>query len=610
MAWMVVRSFAVSIAIALAGTSPSLAQTSGRPVQGEPSTSPQYERITYLIGQLADQARLSEDVAFAVRAQAQAASLLWGYDRDRSREIYRRAFETVGVKSSGRWSESARAALTVAERQQLRAELLGQIVSRDAELAEQLARALVDSVPDCPRGSPAADCATQSQSSAAAGDSSNGPVEQRELLISLALQLAERDPQRAMAMGQLSIASGISPNLPRLLLMMRSKDAALADLLFSSAVARLEKVERVALADIQSLGRYLVALSSPAAREPVNRSIVIQFINLAFSCITTGGASPVADEAAPKQASRIDESSALYFICRQLSELCARFMPDRADELQRKLTEIAESVSAGHVFEQPRAAATAPVEIAREARLADDDAERDRLTARAALAWLAKGEIRDALAAALRVSEPAMRDRVLVQILRRNLTTNSLDDALAIAYRIEDGTERVDALVTLAGAALKSGVISRATELLNEAEKAASGLRPLSARARCMLKIAGAFSSFDLVRGFEVTQSAVKAINDAARLGDDTSLRSSEAGQGSGASGKMSLDQLHEAGLEQLLTALARSDFERALYLAQQIAAKETSVAAQLAVCRGGLSQQTAQRASQADGDDRPAELP
>jgi hypothetical protein len=72
----------------------------------------------------------------------------------------------------------------------------------------------------------------------------------------------------------------------------------------------------------------------------------------------------------------------------------------------------------------------------------------------------------------------------------------------------------------------------------------------------------------------------------------------------------MSLDQLHEAGLEQVLTALARSDFERALYLAQQIATKETSVAAQLAVCRGGLSQQAAQLSPQADSADRGGDLP
>jgi hypothetical protein len=610
MAWIVVRSFAVSIAIALAGNCLSLAQTSGRPAPSEPPAGPQYERITYLIGQLADQARTSEDIAFAVRAQAQAASLLWGHDRDRAREIYRRAFETIGIKSSGKRSGPGGPALTDVERQQLRSELLGEIVTRDAELAEQLARALADSGPDCSGGSPANDCAAASLSTAAAGDSPFRGVEQRELLISLALQLADRDPQRAMAMGQLSIASGISPNLPRLLLLMRSKDAALADLLFSNAVARLEKAERAALTEIQSLGRYLVTLLGPSVREPLNRSTVLRFINLAFSCITRNGASPASDEAASRQTSRLDEPSALYFICRQLSELCVRFMPDRAEELQRKLAELAESVSAGHVFEQPRIVSTAPVEIAREARLADDDAERDRLTARAALAWLAKGEMREAQAAALKVFESGLRDRVLMQILRRNLTANSLDDALAIAHRIEDGTERVDALVTLAGAALRSGIISRATEILNEAEKVASGLRPLEARALCIWKVAGVFSSFDMVRGFEVTQAAVKAVNDAVRLVDNGSLLSLDAGEGSEAPGKMSLDQLHEAGLEQVLTALARSDFERALYLAQQIATKETSVVAQLAVCRGGLSQQSAQLSPQSDSADRGGDLP
>lgn len=66
-------------------------------------------RITLLLAQLADQARLSDDLAFAVRAQSQAATLLWPHDRERSRAIFRQAFQSL-----------ARETLPASERRQLR----------------------------------------------------------------------------------------------------------------------------------------------------------------------------------------------------------------------------------------------------------------------------------------------------------------------------------------------------------------------------------------------------------------------------------------------------------------------------------------------------------
>ena len=50
------------------------------------------DRILPLLAALADQASLSADLTFAVRAQSRAATLLWPYDCKQARAIYRRAF--------------------------------------------------------------------------------------------------------------------------------------------------------------------------------------------------------------------------------------------------------------------------------------------------------------------------------------------------------------------------------------------------------------------------------------------------------------------------------------------------------------------------------------
>src|SRR6185503_4407216 len=98
-------------------------------------------RITSLLERLADEARASDDLAFAVRAQAQAATLLWPRDAGRASSIYRRAFESLatGPAKSGDQKTNAtgssaggpRPELSVARKRQLRSELLNQIAARD-----------------------------------------------------------------------------------------------------------------------------------------------------------------------------------------------------------------------------------------------------------------------------------------------------------------------------------------------------------------------------------------------------------------------------------------------------------------------------------------------
>jgi hypothetical protein len=93
--------------------------------------------------QLADQAVASDNLTFAVRAQSQAAKLLWSQDPARARAIYRRAFQSLlpgassksreGADADTQKSSSIRSTSTV-EKQQVRSELLNQIAARDRSL--------------------------------------------------------------------------------------------------------------------------------------------------------------------------------------------------------------------------------------------------------------------------------------------------------------------------------------------------------------------------------------------------------------------------------------------------------------------------------------------
>jgi hypothetical protein len=568
--------------------------------QQSESIAYQNTRIVSLLEQLADQARSSENLSFAVRAQSLAAKLLWGQEPDRARAIYQRAFLSLprgGSAKTRDTSESADASKaaagrlsSLAEKRRLRIELLNQITTRDPALAEELARSLADPIENTKNGcidSASADCGSPggglSRTSPVA-TSSREESERCELLMSAALQVVDRDPQQAMAFAQMSVALGLSSNLARLLTMLRTVDAERADLLFSNAVARLEQSSQVDLADIHTLGSYLVSVVNSGSKQPLSKPLVVRFLNFAFDQISTC-------ESAAQRGPRRDDSAALYFIGRQLNDLFGRYLPYRLDQLHRYVSDQSEAGPYDNAIDPDAVKVAGPGDTAREAIEAIDPVERDSLYARAALGWLAQAELKDAQTTALKISDTATRDRVLVQIVRRQSSAKRIDDALVLTRRITDETARVELLVMLSSAVRVSKDNLRAAELLDEAATLSLKARPTLDRARALVMIASSFSGFDTVRSFEVLQSAVKAINDLVKQQDESKEEKSGAGSRAKAAPTFTLDELYAASFDSTLAALAKADFESALALARQLPGEEASVIAQLAVCGGGLTE-------------------
>lgn len=608
MAWTVVRSCAASIALVLTG-GVALGQTSQSSAQPDqvPVAFNQYNsRIASRLEQLADQARSSENRAFAVRAQAQAAALLWTQNPEQARQIYRRVFESLAPAASSKNTEQAGRAtkteetsvapvLTASEKRQLRSELLNQITARDPQFAEELARELADSTePSKGACVDSQDC-TSTVASAALTPSvptTRESTERRELLMSAALQVVERDPQQAMAFAQMSVALGISPNLARLLMLLRNADAERADLLFSNALERLQQSPSADLNDIHTLGTYIVSAVNSPAKEPVGKTLVLRFLNFA--------ATQVAQiESTPARRARGDESPALYFIGRQLADLSARYETDHLDYVRRYLRDANDGLSYDQPIDADIMKVSAPGDIAQEARESVDEAQRDSLFARAAIAWLTEGDVKEAQASALRISDGPTRDRVLVQVSRRYASEKRIEDAVDVAQRIGDAAARVDLFVLLSNAAMASRDKARAVELLNEAENCSLKASPSIDRAQALVKTACSFSVIDTVRSFEVLESAVKAINEIIK--QEPKDRRTGIGSRMNIGQSFSLEALCSSSFENTLTALARVDFDRALILAQELAGDEAPVIAQLAVLRGGLEDQPVSQGSSVD---------
>ena len=121
--------------------------------------------------------------------------------------------------------------------------------------------------------------------------------------------------------------------------------------------------------------------------------------------------------------------------------------------------------------------------------------------------------------------------------------------------------------------------IARVVDILTDAEQAFGKAEDGVDKARAMLILAGAAARTDRLRGFDILSSAIAAINHA-----DPDNRSHRATQ----EGDLDPETL---SFDQVFTMLARTDFDRVVQLAQSIDKKEFSVLAQLAICRGVLTQ-------------------
>lgn len=276
----------------------------------------------------------------------------------------------------------------------------------------------------------------------------------------------------------------------------------------------------------------------------------------------------------------------IYFIGRQLAGLFARYLPERLGQFKRKIAALNATNANGRAIVPTLIYASNPNEIVREARTASTAAYRDLLYARSAFAWLARGELSRAQAAAAEVAAATMRDRVMIQVARRYNSAGQLDGAVAMARHIEDAAARASVLMIFAGVALASKDEVRATNLLDEAAGCVLTAPPSMARALALIGIARSFTAIDAKRGFKVMQSAVEAINQ---------LLSQRAASEStrlypGAAGEFETGDLYGSSFEFTFAELGRADFERAWFLAQQLAARDISVLAQLSVCRGGLA--------------------
>jgi tetratricopeptide (TPR) repeat protein len=560
--------------------------------------TPDQQSALVALDQLSEAAKGFDDDLLRIRTQAHAADILWPYDEPRARRQLEEAFRAVmSVKTASPNSLTSPGVPSAqfSPLSELQNEVLALVSRRDTDLADRLIKSLAGDSSD-------------KDSRTKAGTSAERNV-RYDLYLKAALSIAESDPERAAQLAKASLGGGISPDIIKVLLVLRSANAAAADSVFSAALtvarqdishapANVAMLAYYALPELATMGGGVSPSQDAGATSQPAPPVVREFLNFAYDTFLqlSGVAAqlglPGADYG-PASSNPMD-----YMTGQRLLPSFARYMPERAatfrqavDALARNVQQTKETDAMGKMFQQGGGAD----EMLEQAQSEQNKFLKDLLYARAAIAALTSGDFDRALSIVEKMGNEDLRanldSSIRLQASAAALKKEDVDSALRYAEGVSDLRQRAYLYGTIARALLDKDNAVRAAEVLDEAERVISKADGDTAiKANALLIVAEVKARLDPVRGFEALGVAVKAFNRA---------DSSEANKGKGATSAGTDNALSAAlnsalkidvpNFDPIFSRLAKADFNRAIQLARELDKQERTVMAQLAAFRGAL---------------------
>jgi len=559
-----------------------------------------------LVSTLADEARSFKDQTRRARVQARAADVLWDTDRERARELFRRAWEAaeiVDAESAKKRAEemkrleSAGEPVVVRGGPDIRSEVLRLVAKHDRKLGEEFLKSL--------------DEANEKQRNEAAADQRrNNPGTQ--LGVSQRLQLARRlvedgEVERAIEFATPALTS-VNVDSIFFLSALREKNAQVADSAYTALMARAASDPTSDANTVSGLSSYLFTpflyvtfepggganqsrQRGPTPAPEVDQALRNNFLKVAYQILMQPLAAPDQDRTTSGQTGK-------YLMIKRLLPLFEQYAADLAPGLRTQMTALASYVPstfqqgdnrAVTVGIQPESEEGDPAQRMQE-RLdrAKTPEERDAIYADYAVAFSDKGDPRgrdlvDKIEnTELRKSVKAYTDFQLVQLAVRK------KDVTEITRLVKSGDltsiQKVWALTSAAKFVIASER-SRATDLLDEA---LAESRRISAsdpdRARALTAVAVGLAEVDRVRAWEVLSEVVKAANGAETYtGEDSRIASILRTK---MMVVVSQSTAEDFDLLAVFRHLARADLLRAIQLAKTFTGESPRAVATLAIAR------------------------
>ena len=562
-----------------------------------------------LVTSLADEARGFKDQTRRARVQARAADILWDTDQERSRDLFRRAWDAAEAADA----EAARLRAEEEKKQtsaggpvvlrggpDIRSEVLRIVAKRDVKLGEQFLKIL--------------DEANQKRLEETAAERRRmGPGQ--DLGSSQRLQLARRlaeegEVEKAMQFAAPDL-NKVNVNTMFFLSAVRQKNAQIADAAFASVLARAAQDPMSDANTVSGLSSYVLTpflyvtfegdggsnqmrggdlMEPPMIPDPLRKS----FLQVGFQILMQPLPAPDQDHSTSGRTGK-------YLVIKRLLPIYDQFAPDLAANLRTQMTALASYVPPDFQRGENRAVSRGIVpddtesnpEERMQERLntATTPDQRDAIYADYAVEFSGKGDSRgrdlvDKIEnSELRKQVKAYTDFQLTQSAIRNKDVNEI---MRLAKNAElTSIQRVWAY-TRGAQLVAQSERTRAVELLEgalaEARRISQGDQD---RARALTAVAAGFVSLDEVRSWEVLNEAVKAANGAENFtGEDSRIISMLR------TPQMVVFANATAPEFDLLAAfrpLAKNDLFRAIQIAKTFTGESPRAVATLAIARSIL---------------------
>ena len=536
-----------------------------------------------------------------VRLLAGAADLLWPRDEKRARALFRDAALAINEANGRAEKNEERRNRRNWAGYAMRQEFLRTVARRDAQLALDLLYATRQQpAPAVPEGAPR---------------NYQTPDPELRLEQSLAMQVAENDPKRALQIAEESLAKGISFEVLTALGRLQTKDAEAAAKLARSIVNRLRAENLATNPEAMQVAFHLIRMGTGAQTPFIFARAVAFDGDMGAQTVASesggrGGSKPLTlDTQTMRDLVDILVTGALDSRARHLAGMIEplmseveKYAPERAPLVRRRLEESRRTLDPesrrwseyNHLFESNsaeaviEAAAKAPPDV------------RNSLYTHAAMIAAGKGDVERAR----QIVNDQLRDSPeraqLIAHLDRLALLNSIkqgkiEDARKLVAQIRPVEERAASLARLAMAVIAAkGERKVALELLNEAQQLIRGRIRSSAQINAQLQLARVYALADPPRAFEIVEAVIDRANEMIAAADvlDGFMGRGEFfrdGELVMSYGIASLETIYMSyGRE--LAALARADFDHARAAAAKFQRVEVRTMAKLLIAQGLLS--------------------
>lgn len=579
-------------------------------LEAEAELTAAQQRGLGLIAEAAQEAAGFTDKRSGALIQAQAADLLWKHDAPSARELFEKAFEQAiqYYHDSKDTNQQQVGANSFVGRSDVRLDVVRLAGRHDAELGKRLTeRYVTDKKREAEERQGGG---TENEKRAArfsermygAQDPAAGD------LLSAARTLLETDPKTAFELVRRAFANSVPQNAPPILPTLAAKDRTATDAIYSAALARLANSPEAAAGQLLLLSAYpfgekrvwvsngesssSFGFDVPKEAQP-DPALIARFLTTAASVLAK--AAELNPAQVPDHAPRI---ATALFTARLLEPKVAQYQPALLEawrvafgrlsalteeaartRLDRTLEDVArENVTQAGGNNAANAGTDRVQDAVERAEKAKTPQERDDYLADAATQASRQQEFERAITLTGRISDvtyrTAVRSWISFDAANHAIKEKRYDEARKHALDVEVTDQRAYLFFQIASTAFKDKDRVRATELLEEATRNARAADNSAGKARALLGLANLYATLDFVRGFEVVADAVKTINQVADFNPEqrslVRLLQRQNGQGS----NVSTFSVEAFDLGQTLSALARTDFERALGLAQSVEQK------------------------------------